>query len=154
MERESSLPMSPINAQSRTRLAPPTPVHPGWLFALFCLTEGLGVFYNQGQILPDLVAEAMEKRPIYFFRLFVTLLFAFACAYTLFDQVREADLFSDNKYEERDSEGLYAEKGSNLDAVLVSPALFSLLPDTFLEFLPSFLYPNTFLVPTSSVLRC
>jgi hypothetical protein len=96
----------------------------------------------------------MEKRPINFFRLFVTLLFAFACAYSLFDTVREADLFSDNKYEDREDEGLYAEKGSNLDSVLVSPSLFSPLPDTLFEFLPGFFSPNTLLVTTFSVLRC
>jgi hypothetical protein len=118
------------------------------------LTEGLGVFYNQGQILANLVAEAMEKRPGNFFTLFVTLLFAFACAYSLFDTVREADLFSDNKYEARDSENLLAEKGKTLDSVLVSPHLFSLLPDTFFEFLPSFFSRNNILVVTVSVLRC
>ena len=96
----------------------------------------------------------MEKRPIIFFTLFVTLLFAFACAYSLFDTVREADLFSGNKYEDREDEGLYAEKVSNLDAVLVSPTLFSPLPDTLFEFLLSFFSPNTLLVTTFSILRC
>jgi hypothetical protein len=121
---------------------------------IFYLTERFGIYYNQAQILPNLVAEAMEKRPSNFFRLFVALLFAFACAYSLFDSMREADFFSDNKYEERDSEGLYAEKGSNLDGVLVSSNLFSPLPDTFFEFLPGFFSPNTLLVPTFSILRC
>jgi hypothetical protein len=96
----------------------------------------------------------MEKRPIIFFTLFVTLLFAFACAYSLFDTVREADLFSDNKYEDRDDGGLYTEKGSHLDGVLVSPTLFSPLPDTFFELLPGFFSPNTLWVPTFSGLRC
>jgi hypothetical protein len=96
----------------------------------------------------------MGKRPIIFFRLFVTLLFAFACSYSLFDTVQEADLFSDNKYEDRDSEGLYAEKVSNLDGALVSPTLFSPLPDTFFEFLPCFFSSNPPLVTTFSVLRC
>ncbi len=96
----------------------------------------------------------MEKRPINFFRLFVTLLFAFACSYSLFDTVRETDLFSDNKYEDRDDGVLYAEKVSNLDAVLVSPTLFSPLPNTFFEFLTSFISPNTLLVTTFSILRC
>ena len=96
----------------------------------------------------------MEKRPIHFFRLFVTLLFAFACAYSLFDTMREADFLSANKYEARDSGVLCAEKGSNLDGVLGSPAIFSAPPDTFFEFLPSFSSPNTLLVRTFSVLRC
>jgi len=96
----------------------------------------------------------MGKRPIIFFRLFVALLFAFACSFSLFDSLREADFFSDNKYEDRDVEGLYAEKGSNLDGVLVSPTLFSPLADTLFEFLPGFFSPNTFLVKTPSVLRC
>jgi hypothetical protein len=122
--------------------------------ALFRLAEGAGVFYNIGKILPNWVAEAMGKRPIIFLRLFVILLFAFAGACSLFDTVREADIFSYDKYEDRDSEGLYAEKGSNLDGVLVSPTLFSPLPDTFFEFLPGFFFPNTLLVTTSSVLRC
>jgi hypothetical protein len=118
------------------------------------LTEVLGVFYNIGQILPNLVAEAMEKRSIIFFRFFVTLLFAFACAYSLFDTVREADFFSNKKYEARDIEDLCAEKGSNLDAVLVSPTLFLPLSDTFFEFFPVFFSTNTLLVTTFSVLRC
>ena len=96
----------------------------------------------------------MEKRPIHFFRLFVTLLFALVCSYSLFDTVQEADLFSDSKYEDRDDTGLYAEKGSHLDAALVSPALFSSLPDILFEFLPSFFPPNILLVATLSVLRC
>ncbi len=102
----------------------------------------------------DLGAEAMGKRPINFFRLFVILLFAFACIYTLFDTMREADFFSDMKFEERDIGGLYAEKVSNLDAVLVSPSLFSPLPATFFEFVSCFLFPNTPLIPILSVLRC
>jgi hypothetical protein len=96
----------------------------------------------------------MEKKPIILFRLFVTLLFAFACPYSLFDVVQEADFCSDQKYEGRDTEELYAEKGSNLDGVLVSATLFSPLPDPFFEFLPSFFCSNTLLVMTFSVLRC
>ena len=118
------------------------------------MTEGFGVSYNQGKILPILVAEAMGKRPVHFFRLFVTLLFAFACSYSLFDTVQEVDLSSDNKYEDRDDECLYAEKGSNLDGVLVSPALFSPLPVTLFEFLPSFFSSNSHLTTIFSVLRC
>jgi hypothetical protein len=96
----------------------------------------------------------MRKRPITFFMLFVTLLFAFVCAYSLFDKVREADFLSGNKYEDRDIEGLYAEKGSNLAGVVVSTALFSPLPDTLFRLSPSFFSPNTLLVTTLSVLRC
>jgi hypothetical protein len=95
----------------------------------------------------------MGKRPIYLFRLLVTLFFVFACAYSLFDTVREADFFSDNKYEERDIEGLCAEKGSNLGGVLVSLTFFSPLPDTLFKFLPGFFSPSTLLVTTFSVLR-
>ncbi len=102
----------------------------------------------------DLGAETMRKRPINFFRLFVILLFAFACVYTLFDTMREADFFSDIKYEERDIGSPYAEKVSNLDAVLVSPTLFSPLPDTFIEFVSCFFFSSTLLIPTLSVLRC
>jgi hypothetical protein len=96
----------------------------------------------------------MEKKPIIFLVLFVTFLFAFACAYSLFDKVREADLLSHQKYEARDIEDLYAEKGINLDGLLVSATLFSPLLDPFFEFLPSFFSPNTLWVTTFSVLRC
>ena len=96
----------------------------------------------------------MEKRPAGFFRLFVTLFFALACSYSLFDTVQEADFFSDNKYEERDSEVLYAEKGGHLDGALVSPTLFSPIPKTFFEFLPGFFSPNKLSVLTFYVLRC
>jgi hypothetical protein len=96
----------------------------------------------------------MEKGRIIFFRLLVSVLFAFACAYSLFDTVREADFLSGHKYEDRDSEGLCTEKGGNLDAVLVSPTLFSPIPAIFFEFLPGFFSPNTLLVTTLFVLRC
>ncbi len=97
----------------------------------------------------------MEKKLIILFRLFVTLLFAFACAYSLFDEVREADFLSVQKYEDRDIQDLYAEKGGSLlDGVLVSATLFLPLPDPFFEFFPSFFCSNTLLVVTSSILRC
>jgi hypothetical protein len=118
------------------------------------LTHGFGVFYNHLQILPNLVAEAMEKRPIIFFMLFVTLLFAFACAYSPFDKVREVDLFSDKKYEDLDIDDLYGEKESSLGGVFVVATLFSLFPGTFFESLPSFFSPNTLLGAPFSVLRC
>jgi hypothetical protein len=96
----------------------------------------------------------MRKKQIIFFTLFVILLFTFACAYSLFDKVRETDFLSDQKYEDRDIEDLYVEKGINLDGLLVSAILFSPLPDPFFEFLPSFFSPNTLLVTAFSVLRC
>jgi hypothetical protein len=96
----------------------------------------------------------MQKKSIILFRLCVALLFAFACPYSLFDVVQEADFCSDQKYEGRDIQELYAEKGSNLDAVLVSATLFSPLPNPLLEFLPSFFSSNTLWVTTFSVLRC
>jgi hypothetical protein len=96
----------------------------------------------------------MEKRRIIFFRLLVSVLLVFACGYSLFDKAREADIFSYNKYEDRDSEGVYAEKVSHLDGVLVSPTLFSPLADILFEFPPRFFSSNTLLVVTFSVLRC
>ena len=96
----------------------------------------------------------MGKRPAIFFILLVTFLFASACAYSLFDELREADLFSKKKYEEREAEDLYAGRGSNLDDVLVSATLFSPLPDIFFEFPPSFFSSNTLLVTPFSALRC
>ncbi len=96
----------------------------------------------------------MEKRRIIFFRLLVSVLLIFACDYSLFNTVREADIFSYDKYEEWDSEGVYVEKAINLDGVLVSPALFSPLLDTLFEFLPSFFSTNTLLFKTLFVLRC
>jgi hypothetical protein len=96
----------------------------------------------------------MRKKAVFFFILFVTLLFAFACAYSLFDKVREADLLSHKKYEDRDIEDLYAEKASNLDGLLVSATFFPPFLDTFFEFLPGVFLPNTQLVTTFSVLRC
>ncbi len=96
----------------------------------------------------------MGKRRIIFFRLLVSVLFVFACNYSLFDTVREADIFFSTKYEDRDSDGVYAEKVSNLDSALVSSNLFSPLPDTLFESLPGFFSPDTLLVTTLSVLRC
>ncbi len=96
----------------------------------------------------------MKKRHAILFRLLVTFLFAFACAYSLFDQVREADFLSRHKYEDRDMEALYAEKGSDLDGVLVSTALFLPFPATLFESPPSLFSPNTFLGKTFSALHC
>jgi hypothetical protein len=96
----------------------------------------------------------MAKRLNTFLVLFVTLLFALACAYSLFDKVREADFLSPVKYEGQDINPLCAEKGSGLDGVLVSAYRFSPLPDALFDFLPGFLSPNTFRVKTFSPLRC
>jgi hypothetical protein len=96
----------------------------------------------------------MEKKPIIFLVLFVAFLFAFACAYSLFDKVQEADFLSHQKYEGPDLQDLYAEKGFGLDVVLISATLFSPLPDIFFEFLPSFFSANIPWVTPFSVLRC
>jgi hypothetical protein len=95
----------------------------------------------------------MAKRPNTSLLLFVTLLFALACAYSLFDKVREADFLSPIKYEGQDINPLFAEKGSGLDGLLVSAYLFSPLPGTLFGFLPGFFSPNTFRGNTFSVLR-
>ena len=96
----------------------------------------------------------MKKKPVIFFTLFVTLLFAFACTYSLFDKVCEADFFSGKKYEIQDMEDLYAEKKSNLDDVLLSVTLFPPFQKTLFELLPTFFPSNIRLVTTSPVLRC
>jgi hypothetical protein len=96
----------------------------------------------------------MEKKPIIFLVLFVTFLFAFPCAYSIFDEVQDADFLSHQKYEGRDIRDIYAEKGSNLDGVLVSATFFPPLPNPPWEFLPSFFFSNIFWVPAFSVLRC
>ena len=104
--------------------------------------------------LPFLDTFKHKKEPLTLFIAFMVFLSAFTCEYSLFDTMQEADIFSNNKYEERDSDGVYAEKASNLDSVLVSPAFFLPLPDTLLEVVPCFFSPNKILVTTFSVLRC
>jgi hypothetical protein len=118
------------------------------------LDAGFGFFYNHFQIFPNQFAKAMAKRRNTFVVFFVALLFALACAYSLFDNVREADSLSPIKYEGRDINALCAEKCSGLDGVLVSAYLFSPLPDTLFDFLPGFFSPDSFWVKTFSVLRC
>ena len=86
--------------------------------------------------------------------LFVVLLFDVACVYSSFDVMVEADFFCGKKYEARDVEEVYAEKQSNPDAVLVSPALFIPLPGIIFEFLPNFFSTNTLFTQTFSILRC
>ena len=82
-------------------------------------------------------------------------LFAFTCAYSLFDAIREADFLSEKRFEATDIGDVYAEKQSSPDAALVSPTLFSPLLDIIFGFLPpSSSTPNIFFTPTFSVLRC
>jgi hypothetical protein len=97
---------------------------------------------------------AMKRERHTLIILLVGLLFDVACVYSSFDVVVEADFLSGKKYEARDVEEVYAEKQSNPDAVLVSPALFTPLPGIIFEFLPSFSSPSTLFIETSSVLRC
>lgn len=86
--------------------------------------------------------------------LLVILFFDVACVYSSFDAVVEADFLSGKKYEARDVEEVYAEKQSNPNAVIISPALFTPLLGMIFEFLPSFSSPNTLYTQTFSVLRC
>jgi len=86
--------------------------------------------------------------------LLVALLFDVACVYSSFDVMVEADFLSGKKFEARDVEEVYAEKQSNLDAVLVSPTLFASLPGIIFEFLPSLSSLNTLFTHNFSVLRC
>ena len=97
---------------------------------------------------------AMKRKPHTLIILLVILLFDVACVYSSFNIVVEADFLSGKKYEARDVEEVYAEKQSNPDAALVSPALFTPLPGIIFEFLPSFSSPNTLFTQTFSVLRC
>ena len=96
----------------------------------------------------------MEKKSHTLIILLVILLFDVACVYSSFDAVVEADFLSGKKYEARDVEEVYAEKQSNPDMVLVSPALFIPLPGIIFEFLPGFSFPRTLSTQTFSVLRC
>ena len=96
----------------------------------------------------------MRKEPCFLIILFLILLFQFGCAYNFFNVVVEADFLSGKKYEARDIEEVYAEKQSNPDTALVSPALFTSLPGITFEFFPSFSYRQTLFPQTFSVLRC
>ncbi len=86
--------------------------------------------------------------------LFVTLLFVSVSAYSLFGKVRGADLFCDNKYEDRDTQDPYLEKGESSEGGLVSAILFSPLPDSLFELPSRFFCSITFLGTTFSPLRC
>jgi hypothetical protein len=97
---------------------------------------------------------AMKRKFHSFVILLVVLLFDAACVYSSFDAVMEADFLSGKKYETRDVEEVYAEKQSNPDAVLVSPALFAPLPGILLEFFPGLPSPNYLPAMELSVLRC
>ena len=96
----------------------------------------------------------MEKKSHTLIILLVILLFDVACVYSSFNAVVEADFLSGKKYEAQDVEEVYAEKQSNPDAVLVSPALFIPLPGIIFEVLPDFSSPDTLFTQTFSVLRC
>src|SRR5271157_5412672 len=95
-----------------------------------------------------------QKEPITLFLAFMAFLFAFTCAYSLFDAIREADFLSGKKYEAQDIDDLYAEKQSSPDAALVSPTLFLPLLDTLFEFPLGSSSPNILFIQTFSVLRC
>jgi hypothetical protein len=96
----------------------------------------------------------LKKEPITLFIAFMAFLFAFTCAYSLFDAIREADFLSGKKYEATDIGDVYAEKQSSPDAALVSPTLFLPLLDTLFEFPLGSSSPNTLFIQTFSVLRC
>jgi hypothetical protein len=96
----------------------------------------------------------MKRERLTLIILFMTFLFAFTCAYSLFNVLTEADLLCGKKYEAQDIEDLYAEKQSNPVTALVIPALFPPLPDILFEFLPTSSTPNILFTPTFSVLRC
>ena len=96
----------------------------------------------------------MKRKSFPLVFLFMTFVFAFTCAYSLFDAIREADFLSRNKYEATDIQEVYAEKQSSPVAALVSPALFSPLLDIIFGFLLSSSTPNILFSPTFSVLRC
>ena len=96
----------------------------------------------------------MKKRPHVFITLLVVFLFDVACVYSSFNVMVEADFLSGKKYETRDVEEVYAEKQSSLDAVLVSPALFTPLPGIIFGFLPRLSSPNLLFTQAFSILRC
>jgi hypothetical protein len=97
---------------------------------------------------------AMKRKPHILLIFLVILLFNVACLYSSFNVMVEADFLSRIKYETRDVEEVYAEKQNSLDAVLVSPALFTLLPGFILEFLSSFSPSDTLFTQAFSILRC
>jgi hypothetical protein len=101
-----------------------------------------------------MIKMAMKKKAHTFIIFLVIFLFNVACVYSSFNVMVEADFLSSSKYETRDADQVYAEKQTNPDALLVSPALFIPLPGIIFEFLPSFFSPNTLFAQTFSVLRC
>ena len=97
----------------------------------------------------------MKKASRTFLVFLVIFLFNVACVYSTYNVMVEADFLSRIKYETRDVEEVYAEKQNSLDAVLVSPTLFSPLPGVISELLPGFFSPNPFLFNQAcSILRC
>jgi len=115
--------------------------------------DTLKIYETKRVLFLDMNEMVMKREPRTFI-LFMAFLFAFTCAYSLFDAIREADFLSGKKYEATDIEDVYAEKQSSPDAALVSPTLFSPLLDIIFGFLPSSSTPNIFFTPTFSVLRC
>ncbi len=82
------------------------------------------------------------------------LVFGIACVYSSFNVLVEADFFSTKKYEARDIEEVYADKQSNPEAVLVSPALFMPVIGILFESLPVDSPLNILSAQTFSILRC
>ena len=95
-----------------------------------------------------------KKEPITLFFALMAFLFAFTCAYSLFNVLTEADFLSGKKYEAQDINDLYAEKQNNADVAFVLPNFFSPLLDTLFEFSLGSSFPNTLFIQTFSVLRC
>lgn len=101
-----------------------------------------------------MIETAMKKISRILLIFLVVFLFNVACVYSSFNVMVEADFLSRIKYETRDAEEVYAEKQNSLDAVLVSPALFTLLPGIILESLSSFSSSDTLFTQAFSILRC
>lgn len=95
-----------------------------------------------------------KKEPNTLFFAFMAFLFAFTCAYSLFNVLTEADFLSGKRYEAQDIDDLYAEKQSNPYVAFVLPILFSSLLDTLFEFPLCSSSPSTLFIQTFSVLRC
>ena len=109
---------------------------------------------NEDMNLPLFDTFQSKKEPFTLFLVFMAFLFAFTCAYSLFNVLTEADFLSGKKYEATDIEDFYAEKQSSPDVALVSPVLFSPLPDILFEFPLGSSSPGNLFIQTFSVLRC
>ncbi len=97
---------------------------------------------------------AMKRKFEAYIIILAILLFDVACVYSSFNVMAEADFLSAAKYETRDVEQVYAEKQSNPDALLVSPALFAPQPGIIFELIPSFSFSPVLNPQAFSVLRC